>query len=102
MPVCEAAGAWAVRVAAGEQRQRFFDASTALNVVRRHRLAAARAHLATAVVGVTREVLSTTFLQVLALEKRIFMRYSAHGCARASRSERAFPGCSASAASQAA
>src|SRR5215467_8171940 len=69
MHICEATGAWAVRVAASDQRQRFVDASAALDVVGRHRLAATRAHLGSAVVGVTHEVLSTAFLQAPPLEK---------------------------------
>jgi hypothetical protein len=57
----EAAGAWALRVATSGEWHGFSDASPVVDAVRGHRLAAAGAHLGTAVVGVTREILSTTF-----------------------------------------
>jgi len=61
----------------------------------RHRLAAARADVGTAVVGVTQKILCTTFFACAGMQRREFMRYSAHGGERAPRSER--PSCRATA-----
>ena len=43
MPVCEAAGEGALRVAEGRKRDRGFDTSAVVDVIGRHRLAAAAA-----------------------------------------------------------
>ena len=63
----------------------------------RYRLAAAGADLGAAVVGVTCEILCTTFFARTGMKRAAFMRYSAHVSGDASRSERPSCRCAASA-----
>src|SRR5436189_4442975 len=86
MLVREASRARAFRVAASHEWHGFSDASAVIDVGR-HRLATTRAHLGTAVVGVTFEILSPTFFARAWIRMCAFMRYSAHGGDRAPRSE---------------
>jgi hypothetical protein len=71
-------GAWAFCVAASGERNGFADASAAVDVAGRHRLAAAGADLGAAVIGVTEEILATTFFCREQRRTRAFVRYSAH------------------------
>src|SRR6266700_6577287 len=89
MLVREASRARAFRVAASHEWHGFSDASAVIDVAGRHRLATTRAHLGAAVVGVTYEILSTTFFARARIRTCAFMRYSAHGGDCAPRSERA-------------
>ncbi len=86
--VREATGAWALRLAASGEWHGFVDAGAVIDAAGRHRLATAGAHVGAAVVGVTCEILSTTFFARTGMRTRAFMRYSAHGSDRAPRSER--------------
>jgi hypothetical protein len=55
--VCEAAGAWAIYLAAGHQRHGFVDASAIIDAAGRHRLAAAGAQLRSTDGGVSNRFL---------------------------------------------
>ena len=95
--VREATGARTLRVAASHERHGFADASAVIDAAGRHRLAAAGADVGAAVVGVTSEILCTTFFASTGMRTREFMRYSAHVSGGAPRSERSSCRCAASA-----
>ena len=95
--VREATGAWALRLAASRERHGFVDAGAVIDAAGRHRLAAAGADVGAAAVGVTGEILCTTFFVRTGMRTRAFMRYSAHVSGGAPRSERSSRGCAASA-----
>src|ERR1035438_7020492 len=97
MAVLEAIGARSVRVSATRKRQGFFAAGAVVDAAGRYRLAAAGADVGAAAVGVTCEILCTTFFARTGMKTRAFMRYSAHVSGGAPRSERSSGGCAASA-----
>src|SRR5271170_4005749 len=107
MSVRETARARALRVAASRERHGFVDPSAVVDAAGRHRLAAARADVRSeqqrserpgaAVVGVTGEILCTTFFACTGMKTRVFVRYSAHVGDRAPRSERPTCRCATSA-----
>src|SRR5690606_32060229 len=53
-PVCQALGAWPLRLAAGSQRRRASERCATVDAARRYRLAQARSHLAAAVRRIAR------------------------------------------------
>ncbi len=95
--VREATGAWAIRLAASGERHGFADAGAVIDAARRHRLAATGADVGSAAVGVTGEILCTTFFARTGMRTRAFMRYSAHVSGGAPRSQRSSRRCAASA-----
>lgn len=75
----------AFRMAGGYERHRVADTSAAVDVARRHRLAAAGAHLGAGAVGVTEKILLHRFFAPRRVQHQSFMRYSAHVSGDASR-----------------
>src|ERR1035438_2972519 len=100
MSVLEAIGARTLRVAASGKRHGFVDASAVVDAAGRYRLAAAGADVGAAAVGVTCEILCTTFFARTGMKTRAFMRYSAHVSGGDPRSERSSGGWAARARSE--